>query len=217
MSKYSWPGNVAELENAIIRALILAEDSAAIDLKDLPPIYSHITDLGEQLSVGGEEALTDTPESPASSLPAMSMEATPEQWLELLILEKFNLTKAGRHFTDLENYLDQSDEASGKKRIDGQVLRLLKSNGVLDRIADAIRKYPLNVTALARDLKSHPRSLAVALESPKIVALMQEVKVQQMAFDVVAFVCAAAEENPGARADFRLWVTSGPFAEATEI
>ncbi len=36
MERYAWPGNVRELENAIERAVVLAQ-SAVIDLSDLPP------------------------------------------------------------------------------------------------------------------------------------------------------------------------------------
>jgi transcriptional regulator with PAS, ATPase and Fis domain len=48
--EYSWPGNVRELENAIERAVLLAEGQPRIDLQDLPPeIRRHAAPLhGEE-------------------------------------------------------------------------------------------------------------------------------------------------------------------------
>ena len=49
LTSYPWPGNVRELENAIERALVLAEDRV-IDAQDLPPLSSGELghDIGDQ-------------------------------------------------------------------------------------------------------------------------------------------------------------------------
>jgi len=46
---YSWPGNVRELENAVQRALALADD--VIDLESLPNAIKNSSRLGTQFSV----------------------------------------------------------------------------------------------------------------------------------------------------------------------
>lgn len=56
LSAYSWPGNVRELENAIERAVILAEGQPRIELTDLPPEVRELA--GREDSPHPDEQLT---------------------------------------------------------------------------------------------------------------------------------------------------------------
>jgi transcriptional regulator with PAS, ATPase and Fis domain len=53
---YDWPGNVRELENAIERAVILAENQPAVRVEDLPPEIRGISKVTSMLE--DETALT---------------------------------------------------------------------------------------------------------------------------------------------------------------
>lgn len=58
MTKYTWPGNVRQLENTIFRAIILC-DKNQLDISDFPQIAAHIVGYDNQVPAAPSPRMTD--------------------------------------------------------------------------------------------------------------------------------------------------------------
>ena len=78
LSAYSWPGNVRQLENAIFRAVVLAEtDTIGVD--EFPQIASQVTGLVLSGSVAPELTICQAPAEPAPGVAAAAAAGSGDQ------------------------------------------------------------------------------------------------------------------------------------------
>ncbi len=85
---YDWPGNVRELQNAIERAVVLAENQPSIRTDDLPPEIrqAHHDAMSDKRSKVGEPSEPDTPGSAKEILTLAEL----EQQHIMAVLERKN-------------------------------------------------------------------------------------------------------------------------------
>lgn len=95
LNRYSWPGNVRQLINALERAMVLA-DGTEITLDDLPADVAECTAQGEDETRVGARSILDHVGSHEGQKPLTIEELTKAHVLEVLAAENGNKAKTAR-------------------------------------------------------------------------------------------------------------------------
>jgi DNA-binding NtrC family response regulator len=149
LSSYHWPGNVRQLENAIFRAVVLAE-AEAIGRAEFPQIAAQLTrpQIAPQALAAASDLPTDTADAPALLDRADQHPLIPDA-----------PASAPEEVDPLLNLLDAEGEVRPLEDIEAQAIRFALSH-YRGQMSEAARRLKIGRSTLYRKLDIHNVAMA---------------------------------------------------------